>query len=95
MNSIKWLLLATAACTLSACSSWLPDDPYEKATAVPRLQIPEGLNEPATDATLTTEIESGELVDGGHRPPAAPSMSKSAEPDAAKPDEKAPKPDGE
>ncbi len=90
MNAMKWMLLGTAIAALSACASWLPDDPYETAKPVPRLQIPEGMSEPATDATLTTEIASGELVEGGHRPPSAPAPSAAP----AKADSET-KPDGE
>jgi uncharacterized lipoprotein len=68
---------------LSGCASWMPDDPYLKAQETKTLQIPEGLDTPSTDSTLTTTIGAGKVVDGGHRPPSAAAPNAEAKPDVA------------
>jgi uncharacterized lipoprotein len=73
--------------SLSGCASWMPDDPYLKAQETKTLQIPEGLDTPSTDSTLTTTIGAGKVVDGGHRPPSAAAPTPAAAPSVeAKPD---------
>jgi uncharacterized lipoprotein len=69
MNLTKTVLAVALIAVLSGCASWMPDDPYLASKETKALEIPEGLDNPPTDATLTTSIGAGQLVDGGHKPP--------------------------
>jgi uncharacterized lipoprotein len=69
MKISKLIIVMLCVTQFGACASWLPDDPFENTRETEPLKVPEGMDSPATDATLTTKIGEGELVKGGHKPP--------------------------
>ena len=65
----KFLLVLGIAVSLAACSMILPEDPYGKVSEGPAMQVPEGLDHPAPDPSLSVPIGDGALTEGGHPPP--------------------------
>ena len=73
MNSKQLLRSAIALMVLiltSACASWMPDDPFMEAKSDKALEVPEGMELPASDPNLAIPAgESVAVIKGGHLPP--------------------------